>query len=136
MVLSEAEIAIYYSTVLKIPVASGQQTLMVPCLFCRHSEPVRIFLKTGRWSCRCGSGDLLEFEARRTQRDHYLRCQKRILKIIATAREQQTAISGQPSGAAPAPPEPQTFESRDAEALRRISQRRARSRYRPGRSLP
>jgi hypothetical protein len=115
MVLSEAEIVAYYSTILKIRVASGQQTLTVPCLFGRHSDPVSIFLKTGRWSCSCGKGDLLEFEARRTQRDHYRRCKDRVLEIIATGREQQTTTSGPPS--APTPAEPETFQSRDARRL-------------------
>ncbi len=116
MVLSPAEMAIYFGRVLKIQVVSGQRELILPCPLGRHTDRIVINLTTGRWSCSsCGSGDLLEFEVRRTMQDHYRRCKDQVLEIIATGREQQTAISGQPS--APASAEPETFQSRDARRL-------------------
>ena len=115
MILSEAEITTYVSTIFKVHVVGGQRPIILPCPLGRHTDPILIDPTTGRWSCSCGKGDLLDFEVRRMMQDYLRRCQNRIREIVAAGSDQQTTTSGLPS--APTPAEPETFQSRDARRL-------------------
>ena len=66
MTLTSHEIIAYFSSVLETePKLAYGQTYRAECLFCIDNDQTFTFSASdGRWSCRCGSGSIEEFEIR------------------------------------------------------------------------
>jgi hypothetical protein len=101
--LTEAEIRRYYKKVLKLELPDSQDLVTLPCCpFLPHTGGFTVNLRTGYWRCLrgCGGGDIIEFEMRRSERDHIQRSRERVFEIIASAQEAAASVH---NGASPIP---------------------------------